>query len=98
MEPVDIEPPPDSDFEVRVVVWRTEGVASEDALTDMNDLYIKVLLDGVESANNAVERGVRAGMNALGSSGGRSQGKASAATDTHWRLQNGAGSFNFRMK
>jgi len=44
-----IAPPPDADFEVRVVVWKTRRVQSEDMLSGMNDLYLRVLLQGADS-------------------------------------------------
>ena len=48
--PVDISKPPPEEFEVRCVVWKTRGVRSSDAVTDMNDLYIKGWMDGSSDA------------------------------------------------
>ncbi|KAF0699652.1 Aste57867_9797 [Aphanomyces stellatus] len=44
-ELVNVEPPPPQKFEVRVVIWRSEGVTDRDMNT-MNDLFVKVWMEG----------------------------------------------------
>ncbi|ETW06932.1 hypothetical protein H310_03043 [Aphanomyces invadans] len=46
-EVVNIEPPPPQKFEVRVVIWRSEGVTDRDMNT-MNDLFVKVWMEGMK--------------------------------------------------
>ncbi|RQM17860.1 hypothetical protein B5M09_006666, partial [Aphanomyces astaci] len=46
-EPVNIEPPPPQKFEVRVVIWRSEGVTDRDMNT-MNDLFVKAWMEGTK--------------------------------------------------
>ncbi|CAE7848142.1 FER1L6, partial [Symbiodinium sp. KB8] len=44
---IDITPPPPRKFQFRVVVWRARGVATNDKLTNMNDMYARVWLEGM---------------------------------------------------
>ncbi|RLO09267.1 hypothetical protein DYB28_001205, partial [Aphanomyces astaci] len=46
-EPVNIEPPPPQKFEIRVVIWRSEGVTDRDMNT-MNDLFVKAWMEGTK--------------------------------------------------
>jgi len=40
----DITPPPPADFEVRLVVWKAEGIPAGDHFSDQSDLFVKVRL------------------------------------------------------
>jgi len=40
----DITKPPDEDFEVRIVVWKVEGIPAGDEFTDQSDLFVKLKL------------------------------------------------------
>ncbi|EQC32228.1 hypothetical protein SDRG_09979 [Saprolegnia diclina VS20] len=44
-EPIDIAPPPPKKFEVRVVIWKSEGVVDKD-LSETNDLFVKAWMEG----------------------------------------------------
>ena len=40
----DIAPPPPADFEVRIVVWKCEGIPAGDEFSDQSDMYVKLRL------------------------------------------------------
>ncbi|OQR94853.1 dysferlin-like protein [Achlya hypogyna] len=44
-EPIDIAPPPPKKFEVRVVIWKSEGVVDKE-LSETNDLFVKAWMEG----------------------------------------------------
>jgi hypothetical protein len=40
-----ISPPPEEEFEVRVIVWGTKGMAIKDPLEGCNDLFLKCVFN-----------------------------------------------------
>eukprot|EP00587_Corethron_hystrix_P000995 CAMPEP_0113313802 /NCGR_PEP_ID=MMETSP0010_2-20120614/10087_1 /TAXON_ID=216773 ORGANISM="Corethron hystrix, Strain 308" /NCGR_SAMPLE_ID=MMETSP0010_2 /ASSEMBLY_ACC=CAM_ASM_000155 /LENGTH=1130 /DNA_ID=CAMNT_0000169901 /DNA_START=32 /DNA_END=3424 /DNA_ORIENTATION=- /assembly_acc=CAM_ASM_000155 len=44
----DITKPPDQEFEVRLVVWKVEGISAGDNFTNQSDLFVKVKLGAEE--------------------------------------------------
>jgi hypothetical protein len=44
----DITPPPPEDFEMRIVVWKCEGIPAGDEFSDQSDLYVKLRLGETE--------------------------------------------------
>lgn len=46
--PDDVALPPAAMFEVRVVIWKTKDVVSFDSVTNMNDLFVRVRLEGCD--------------------------------------------------
>lgn len=67
--PMDISLKPAMNYELRLVVWRAEGVPSDDP-RDPGDLYVK------GQVNSLPEK----------------------RTDTHYKIQNGSATWNWRMK
>ncbi|DBA05321.1 TPA: hypothetical protein N0F65_007483, partial [Lagenidium giganteum] len=50
---VDIEPPKPEKFEVRVVIWRAEGVTDKDH-SEVNDYFVKVWMEGGKAMSTDV--------------------------------------------
>ena len=46
--PDDVSLPPIATFEVRVIIWKAKDVVSMDSLTNMNDTYVKAVIEGTE--------------------------------------------------
>mmetsp|Transcript_4050 Transcript_4050/g.3879 ORF Transcript_4050/g.3879 Transcript_4050/m.3879 type:complete len:713 (+) Transcript_4050:1971-4109(+) len=65
----DLTPKPESIFETRLIIWKSEGVPNADP-EGVSDLYVRAWVNNLEPKE----------------------------TDTHYRCQRGAGSWNWRMK
>jgi len=59
-EQINIALPPPGKFQVRVIVWETKEVVSFDHMSGMNDLYIKVWLQGQEKKKKQTDTHWRA--------------------------------------
>ncbi|OQS05760.1 dysferlin [Thraustotheca clavata] len=52
-EPIDIAPPPSKKFEVRVVIWKSEGVIDKE-LSETNDLFVKAWIEGQKAQSTDI--------------------------------------------
>ena len=46
--PDDVSLPPDAKFQVQFIVWKTKDVPAMDTMTDMNDMFAKVWIEGTK--------------------------------------------------
>jgi len=53
-KPLDIALPPPVEVELRVIVWNAENLVNRDSMTEQNDLFFRLILEGLNAEKNVV--------------------------------------------